>query len=126
MEGPEAAYQAQEALGLALEGYAGYVGSWVSTDLTDAELEDEIAYVPTYCVLVTDDAERAHAKFREVCSGGLCVEQRDAATEQDVRAGQDAVNDADTPGFYSSGGSNGRFHVGVLVADQSTVDQRRF
>ncbi len=86
VEDPEAAYPAQEALGLALEGYAGYADSWGSTDLTDAELDDEIAYVSTYNVLVTGDAEKAHAEFREVWSGGLCVEQRDVAPEQDVRA----------------------------------------
>lgn len=48
-------------------------------------------------MLLTGDAEKAHAEFREVWSGGLCVRQRDAATEQDVRAAQDAVNDADIP-----------------------------
>ncbi len=105
---PDASYPAQEALGLALEGYPGYAGSWVSTDLTDAELEEETAYVPTYHVLVTGDGEQAHAKFREVWPGGLCVQQRDVVPEQDARAAQDAVMGADIPGMEGSGGSINR------------------
>lgn len=120
---PDAAVAAQEALGQLLEGYEGYVGSWVSTDLTGEQLDQEVEYVPTYNVLVTGDAEQAHADFRAVWLGGLCVEQRDAATQSEVRQAQQAVAEAGITGFQSSGGSGeGRLQVAVLLADAETVE----
>lgn len=121
---PESAMAAQEALGQLLESYDGHVGSWVSTDLSDVELEAETPHVPTYNVLVTGDAEQAHADFREVWPGGLCVEQRDVPTESQVRQAQQAVTEAGITGVLSSGGgaSDGMLHVGVLLADATTVE----
>lgn len=120
---PDAAVAAQEALGQLIEGYEGYVGSWVSTDLTGEQLDQEVEYVPTYNVLVTGDAEQAHADFRAVWPGGLCVEQRDAATQSEVRQAQQAVAEAGITGFQSSGGSGeGRLQVAVLLADAETVE----
>lgn len=120
---PEAAAPAESELGAMLESYEGYVGSWVSTDLSELELQAETPHVPTYNVLVTGDAEQAHADLRTVWPGGLCVEQRDLATQKQVRQAQEAVNQADIDGFLSSGGaSDGRLHVGVLLADAATVE----
>ncbi len=120
---PEAASPAESKLGAMLQGYDGYVGSWVSTDLTDAQLQQETPYVPTYNVLITGDAEQAHADFRAVWPGGLCVEQRDAATQSEVRQAQEAVTEAGVDDVLSSGGSGeGRLEVGVLLADAETVE----
>lgn len=120
---PEAASPAESKLGAILQGYDGYVGSWVSTDLSQAELEAEAPHVPTYNVLVTGDAEQAHADLREVWPGGLCVEQRDAATQSDVRQAQQAVHEAGVDGVLSSGGSgDGTLQVAVLLADADTVE----
>lgn len=120
---PASAMAAQEALGQLLEGYDGYVGSWVSTDLTGEQLDQEVEYVPTYNVLVTGDAEQAYADFRDVWPGGLCVEQREVPTESQVRQAQEAVREAGITGFQSSGGSGeGRLQVAVLLADAETVE----
>lgn len=102
--------------------YEGYVGSWVSTDLTGEQLDADTPHAYTYHVLVTGDPEQAHADFREVWPGGLCVEQRDVPTQQQVRQAQEALNLAGIRDIYSSGGSGeGRLQVAVLLADQQTV-----
>lgn len=101
---------AQELLQQRLEGLDGYVGSWVSDGRN------------LFNVLVTGDAEAAHSSLREVWAGGLCVEQRDAATESDVRAAQEALGEHyEELGLTSSGGEAGGLGVGVTFADESTV-----
>ncbi|MGC1209314.1 MAG: hypothetical protein WA880_15310 [Ornithinimicrobium sp.] len=119
---PKAAARAEEALAQALESYDGIVGTWVSTDIPEELPDDEVPLVYAYNVLVTGDPEQAHTDLRQVWRGGLCVEQRDAATEADVRQAQTALNEATIDGFSSSGGSRGVLVVGVLLADQQTVD----
>lgn len=106
------AQQAMDALGRELESLDGYVTSWVS-DGRDM-----------YNVVVTDDPEVAHRQLREVWPGGLCVEQRDLPTQQQVRTAQERVNQIrEEIGLLSSGGGggDGLLHVGVLVADEPTV-----
>ena len=101
---------AQEALQLRLEGLDGYVGSWVSDGRN------------LFNVLVTGDADAAHTALREIWPGGLCVEQREAATESDVRAAQDALAEHfEELGLSSSGGGQGELSVGVTFADEATV-----
>lgn len=95
-----------------LEDYDGYIGSWVSDGSS------------MFNVLVTGDAEQAHADLREVWPGGLCVEQRDLATQKQIWAAQEAVNQADIEGLLSSGGgsSDGMLEVHVVLADAQTVE----
>lgn len=90
----------------------GYVGSWVSDGSS------------IFNVLVTGDAAAAHRELRKTWKGGLCVEQRDAATEEDVAAAQDAL--ATTfKGLLSTGGDvvRGRLDVEVILLDQATLDE---
>lgn len=110
--GGPGAEQAMADLGRELEALDGYVTSWVSNghDL--------------YNVVVTGDPESAHRQLREVWAGGLCVEQRDLPTQQQLRAGQAELQAvSDDLGVLSSGGggADGLLHVGVLVADGPTV-----
>lgn len=101
---------AQDALQQRLEELDGYVGSWVS-DGHDL-----------FNVLVTGDAEAAHAELREIWPGGLCVEQRAAATERDVGAAQLALGEHfEELGITSSGGAPGVLDVGLTLADEATV-----
>lgn len=111
-EDREAAEQASHALGRELQALDGYVTAWVSngSDL--------------YNVIVTADPEAAHRQLREVWPGGLCVEQRDLPTQQQLQAAQAALDAVrDETGLLSSGGggADGLLHVGVLVADAATV-----
>lgn len=106
------AEQAMADLGRELEALDGYVTSWVSNgrDL--------------YNVVVTGDPEAAHRQLREVWPGGLCVEQRDLPTQQQLRAAQEELQAvSDDLGVLSIGGGgvDGLLHVGVLVADEPTV-----
>lgn len=90
----------------------GYVGSWVSDGSS------------LFNVVVTGDPEVALAKVRKVWPGGLCVEQRDVATEEDVRAAQDALATR-FKGLLSTGGDtmNGTLDVHVTLLDQATHDR---
>ncbi|HHU10939.1 MAG TPA: hypothetical protein GXZ60_13150 [Intrasporangiaceae bacterium] len=92
-----------------LETLPGYVESWVSDGAR------------MFNVIVTGDAEEAHAALREIWPGGLCVEQRDAPTAVDVAAASDALGEhAEELGLYGWGGQ-GTFDVSVVLADEATV-----
>ncbi|SDE63283.1 hypothetical protein [Auraticoccus monumenti] len=83
----------QAALGRALEDLDGYVTSYVSDG--DSMVN----------VLVTGDAEEAHAELRRVWSGGLCVVQRDLPTQEATRAARDALSvDAEDLGLLTLSG----------------------
>ncbi|WP_156971587.1 hypothetical protein [Knoellia flava] len=90
----------------------GYVGSWVSDGSS------------LFNVLVTGDAVAARDELRSVWPGGLCVEQRDLATEADVRAAQEALS-AEVPGLLGSAGDSvqGRLDVHVMVLDAATRER---
>lgn len=108
----ETGMAAQGELGAMLESLEGYVGSWVS---------DGSSF---FNVLVTGDAEQAHAALREVWPGPLCVEQRDVATADDLQAAQEALHAgaaADLVLSSGAGGTDGLLHVGVVLADPATV-----
>lgn len=108
----EAGMAAQGELGVMLESLDGYVTSWVS---------DGSSF---FNVLVTGEAEQAHAALREVWPGPLCVEQRDLATAADLRAAQEALRDGGLDDLVLSsgaGGVDGILHVGVVMADPATV-----
>lgn len=102
---------AQNALGERLTSLDGYIGSWVSDGSS------------LYNVLVTGDADAAHAALRKVWKGGLCVEQRDLPTEADVRAAQEALG-TKVEGLLGSGGdvTQGKLDVHVTVLDSRTRD----
>lgn len=102
---------AQNALSERLTSIDGYIGSWVSDGSS------------MFNVLVTGDADAAHAELRKVWKGGLCVEQRDLPTEADVRAAQDALG-TKVPGLLGTGGdaTQGKLGVQVTVLDPSTKD----
>ena len=75
-------------------------------------------------VVVTGDAEDAHAALREVWAGGLCVERRDLPTAAEVASAQDALNErARELGLMSSasGGTSGLLEVEVMLADAETT-----
>lgn len=102
--------EAQERLQRRLEELDGYVGSWVSDGQN------------LFNVLVTGDPDAAFADLRQIWPGGLCVEQRDVATEDDVRAAQDALSEHfEELAITSSGGGPGVLEVGVTFADDATV-----
>lgn len=104
---------AQEQLAVALEDLDGYVTSWVSDGSS------------LFNVLVTGDPEEAFEELREVWRGGLCVEQRDLPTQEELLAAQDAlVEEWEELRLLhaGAGGMTGMLEVGVLVSDQETVD----
>ena len=102
----------REAFGAFVEGYEGYVGSWLSDG------------VASYNVLVRGDPEEAWADFRQEWPGGLCVEQRsEAASAATLLQAQKSLPDAGVEGLQTSSPSmDGVLEVGVLVADQVTTD----
>lgn len=81
---------------------------------------------PTMNVVLNSDGDldAARAQIREVFTGPLCLAQRDLPSEADVRAAQDALSSRfEELNLLSSGsGVSGLLEVGVLVADQATVD----
>lgn len=104
---------AQEALTSTLEDLEGYVTSWVSDGSS------------LYNVVVTTDPDGAFATLREVWKGGLCVEQRDLPTQDQLLRAQEAL----TGRFQElrllsagAGGVSGRLEVEVVLADRATVD----
>lgn len=104
--------ESQERLHQRLSTLDGYVTSWVSDG---ADL---------FNVVVTADAEDAHAALREVWAGGLCVERRDLPTAAEVASAQDALNErARELGLMSSasGGTSGLLEVEVMLADAETT-----
>lgn len=92
-----------------LDQLPGYVESWVS----DGER--------MFNVIVTGDAEEAHATLREVWPGGLCVEQRDAPTAADVNAASEALGKHRDELQLQGWGGQGTLDVSVLIADEATV-----
>ncbi|MDO5502609.1 MAG: hypothetical protein Q4G67_05485 [Actinomycetia bacterium] len=101
----------QNALSEHLDTMAGYVESWVSDGASE------------FNVIVTGDAEAAHAQLREIWPGALCVEQRDAPSFQDIDAATTALGEhAEELGLLSWGGQ-GRLDVGVVLADEETVER---
>ncbi|EAP99993.1 hypothetical protein JNB_07479 [Janibacter sp. HTCC2649] len=111
--GVRADNRAKDALSKHLETMDGYVGSWVS-GRRGASMN----------VLVTGDAERAHAEARTLWAGNLCVAQRDVATHANMLAAQKALMSATVPAHQclSSGlGPDGQLGVGVTLADPATV-----
>ena len=95
-----------------LEQLDGYVASYVSDG------------VSMFNVIVTGDADEAHATLREIWPGGLCVEQRDGPTQTDLLAAQAALSDAHGDlGLLGSGagGMTGQLDVQVLLADDATI-----
>lgn len=101
-----------ESFGALVDGYEGYVGSWLSDG------------VSVYNVLVTGDPEDAWADFRREWPGGLCVEQRpEAASAATLLEAQEALSTAAVEGLQTSSPStDGVLEVGVLVADQATTE----
>ncbi|PRY54001.1 hypothetical protein BCF74_12615 [Knoellia remsis] len=101
----------QAALSQKLESLDGYIGSWVSngSDL--------------YNVLVTGDAAAAHKELRTVWPGGLCVEQRDAPTQADLTAAQEALTKAGLGITTAPDAQTGRLTVRVTALDQATWDK---
>ena len=101
-----------EAFGSLLEGYQGYVGSWLSDGIS------------IYNVLVTGDPDQAWEDLRQEWPGGLCVEQRPGVASSDtLLQAQEALSEAGVEGLQSSSPStDGRLDVQVLVADQATTD----
>lgn len=77
-----------------------------------------------YNVIVTQDAEAAHAALREVWPGWLCVAQRDVPTQAAMTSASDALSglaeDLDLL-HWGGGGVDGVLEVGVPVADEATV-----
>lgn len=102
-------YAIQNAFQERLEQLPGYVESWVS----DGER--------MFNVIVTGDAEQAHAALREVWPGGLCVEQRDAPTSGDVRAAAQALGEHAEDLHLQGWGGQGVLDVSLLHADEATV-----
>ncbi|KGN30809.1 hypothetical protein N802_06260 [Knoellia sinensis KCTC 19936] len=101
----------QNALSIRLEEVDGYIGSWVSDGQS------------MFNVLVTGDASQVHKELRAIWPGGLCVEQRDAATLKDVQAAQDALAKA-LPGLLMTGGrGDGTLEVQVTLLDRATLDK---
>lgn len=87
----------------------GYVTSWVSDGSS------------LFNVLVTGDPATAFREIRKVWKGGLCVERRDAPTEADVSAAQEALGKQGKDlGLLTSGGSMGSLEVEVTVVDAAT------
>lgn len=104
---------AQERLAATLEDLDGYVTSWVSDGSS------------LYNVVVTSDPDAAFAELRKVWRGGLCVEQRDLPTQDQLGLAQDALSSKFTElGLLSSGagGVSGQLEVDALITDQATVD----
>jgi hypothetical protein len=101
-----------EAFGAFVEGYDGYVASWLSDG------------VSIYNVLVTGAADEAWADLRREWPGGLCVESRpEAATAETLLEAQEALSAAGIDGLQTTSPStDGTLDVGVLVADQTTTD----
>lgn len=104
---------AQEALTATLADLDGYVTSWVSDGSS------------LFNVVVTTDADDAFDRLREVWQGGLCVEQRDLPTQDQLLRAQEAL----ATRFQElrllstgAGGVSGRLEVQVLVTDRATVD----
>lgn len=100
----------QNAFQERLESLPGYVESWVSDG-------DRM-----FNVVVSGDAETAHAALRALWPGGLCVEQRDDPTNADLQAAAAAVGEqAGDVGLLSLAPSRGRLAVEVVLADELTV-----
>ena len=103
------AMAAQEELTAAASALDGYITLYVSDGSS------------AFNVLVQGDPEAAHASLREVWPGWLCVAQRDAATEADLMAAQQAVMEADLEGsMLGVGGMSGILDVTVVLADETT------
>ncbi len=104
---------AQEALASTLEALDGYVTSWVSDGSS------------LYNVVVTSDPDAAFAELRKVWKGGLCVEQRDLPTQDDLLRAQQALTDRFSELRLlsaSAGGTSGQLGVEVVLTDRATVD----
>jgi hypothetical protein len=108
-------FEAQERLQQTLEGLDGYVSSWVS-DGNDL-----------FNVVVSGEPEAAHERLREVWPGGLCVEQRDLPSAEDVAAAQAALGEVaqDIGLITSAGAATGGLDVEVVVADEATTERVR-
>ncbi|MGA8046374.1 MAG: hypothetical protein WCA30_08925 [Dermatophilaceae bacterium] len=93
-----------------LERLPGFVESWVS----DGER--------MFNVVVTGDAEQAHADLRTAWPGGLCVEQRDGPTGEDLQSASDAlVDDAQDLGLVTWSVMHGRLDIEAVHADDVVV-----
>ena len=102
-------YDIQNAFQERLETLPGYSMSWVS----DGER--------MFNVIVSGDAEEAHAELRTIWPGGLCVEQRDMPTAQDTESATQALSKhADELGLLQWGGQ-GEMSIHVALADAATV-----
>lgn len=108
----QAGMSAQETLATAAAALDGYVTSYVSDGADD------------YNVIVTGDAEAAHATLRKVWPGWLCVVQRDLPTAADLDAAQQAVvADRSLPMLSVGSGAEGILGVIVIVASPEVVAQ---
>lgn len=106
VRGPEGDTNALMALLPTLDGYAA---SWVSDGSS------------LFNVLVTSDAAAAHREIRKVWKGGLCVVQRDVATEADITAAQEALGrQGKDLGLLSDGDSKGSLEVEATLVDAAT------
>jgi hypothetical protein len=104
---------AQQRLASALEDLEGYVTSWVSDGSS------------LYNVVVTSDPDAAFTALRKVWKGGLCVEQRELPTQDELLQAQRAL----TARFQelrllsaSAGGVSGQLEVEVVLTDRATVE----
>lgn len=82
---------------------------------------------PTMNVVINSDGDldEARSALRAVFTGPLCVAQRDAPAESDVRAAQEALGERfEELRVLSAGGSGttGMLEVEVLVADPTTIE----
>lgn len=102
-------WTAAEALTTAAQELPGFVTMYVSDGSS------------AYNVIVTSDAEAAHAALREVWPGFLCVAQRDLPTAADVAAAQRALTPESVSGLLGSGsGADGVLDVWVVLDDDAT------
>ena len=92
-----------------LDTLPGYVESWVS----DGER--------MFNVIVTGDAQEAHASLREVWPGGLCVEQRDAPTAAEIESATQALSEHAEELRLQSWGGQGTLSIDLLLADDEHI-----
>ena len=82
-----------------------------------ADGEDDVSWWIVN-VAVTEDPDAAAAAIREVWGVGVCVTTAEV-TDRELRRTQQAVSDADVPGFLSSGSDADTVHVHVIHDDGS-------
>lgn len=101
----------------AIRALPGYVDTYAYGDGT----------TDGYNVMVTHDAEGAHAKLRELYQGDLCVAEVDRPTFAARQAASEAIHDDSILGSHSAGGGlggiDGKVDVSLWSAPDELVDR---